>query len=46
MNHAAHRTDALSALKMNLEFGGKQPTPHDSFIDPAHVSLLLPVNVN
>ena len=41
MNHAAHRTDALSALKMNLEFGGKQPTPHDSFIDPAHASLLL-----
>ena len=41
MNHAAHRTDALSALKMNLDFGGKQPTPHDSFIDPAHETLLL-----
>eukprot|EP00966_Prymnesium_polylepis_P313346 7240594-Prymnesium_polylepis.1 len=41
MNHAAHRTDALSALKMNLEFSGKQPTSHDSFIDPAQASLLL-----
>lgn len=41
MNHAAHRTDALSALKMNLGYGGKQSTPHESLMDPAHASLLL-----
>jgi len=26
---------------MNLDYGGKQPTPHDSFINPKHASLLL-----
>ena len=41
MNHAAHRPDALSAAKIAVEFGGKQGTPHDSYIDPAHASLML-----
>ena len=41
MNHAAHRTDALSAGKMNLNCCGTQPIPHDSYIDPEHAHLLL-----
>ena len=40
-NHSASRKDALIASRMNVGVGGKQPIPHDSFIDPEHAALML-----
>ena len=41
MNHANSRPDALHAGRMGVKYGGTQPTPHASFIDPNYAHLIL-----